>query len=173
VVPVCTGSVPNVGFIYTSGSPSPADDCFQRATGVSTNRRPQRPPALCCDSLAGSHETEPIEAAARGTLLLPVARLARVAPSPAHGPSTGWAFILSNKCQYPPVLRRHLFRRHHLCLQRRLAATCWMPLLGFPKIAPPSYAAEESTPAPTLLPSLRDEQNHCSSLFRLHGFPPP
>jgi hypothetical protein len=122
---------------------------------------------------AGSHETEPVEVAARRTLLLPVARLARVSPSPAHGPPTGWAFILSNKCQYPPVLRRHLFRRHHLCLQRRLAAECWMPLLGFPKIAPPSYAAEESTPAPTLLPSLRDEQNHCSSLFRLHGFPPP
>jgi len=80
--------------------------------------------------------------------------------------------------QYPPVLRRRLFRRYHLCLQPWLAATIGCLSWDFQR-SPLRRSLPKSPlllrlPAPEgLPPPLRDGQNHCLSSFRLHGFPPP
>lgn len=57
--------------------------------------------------------------------------------------------LLSKWVSGPSCASRRLFRRHHLRLQRDLAGRRRTPLLGFPKIAPPSCTARESTPTAT------------------------
>jgi hypothetical protein len=88
-----------------------------------------------------------MKVAALRTLLPPIPGSIGSPRTPAHGPLTGWVFTLSIDRPVPsctstspfptlPSLPPMTARGHHQ-----------MPLLGFPKIAPPSFPAEESTPA--------------------------
>jgi hypothetical protein len=108
------------------------------------DRRMPQPPLRSPTHATG---TKPMKVVARWPLLPPVARFFLVSHTPPHGPSTGPTPLLSKWVSGPSYTSRHLFRRHHLRLQRDLAGHRQTPLLGFPKIAPPSCAAEESTPA--------------------------
>jgi len=137
---------------------------FRRPSSVATRRRTPQSHAT---------GTKPMKVAARRPLLPPVVRFFLVSHTPLHGPFTGWRSLLSIGFSGPSCASRHLFRRHHLRLQPGLASRARCLSSGFLKIAPPLYAAEESTPTGASLQPLRDVRSHRSSLFHLRGLSPP
>lgn len=110
----------------------------------------------------------------RSSLAFAAARpeVLRVSPVPLHGPFTGLTACLTIGESRPSCTLRHTYRRHRLRYKQHLADRCLYPLLGFPKIAPPSSAVEESTPTSASLRPLRVERSHRSTTFHPHGFPP-
>lgn len=88
-----------------------------------------------------------MKVAALRTLLPPVPGSIGSPRTPAHGPLTGWVFTLSIDRPVPSCTSTSPFPTLPSLPPTAACGHRRMPLLGFPKIAPPSFAAEESTPA--------------------------